>query len=437
MNLENSSFIIQEIKTLISKKLYQSADQLGHFYLSALNNSTNYQAIKQTSKDSYYTILYELNQLIGDASFEKKEYKRSLGFYQISLEQLKKANDSSGVINAVRPEEIELQYKQALCYYELKDSSLALRQLENISALVSKPLHVNLLLGEIYTQMNKPSLAIEAYKNALLQSPMAIEIVEKLIDLGIPIGDLFASFEIATKSNKQLINFMNSENQWYLTLIQSIFQRRNYESELSSTTIQKISTSFPKNPYLTIQLTLSLIDNYQPDMAMNSYRSFRKLDTTSIYRIDSMGKLLYDNKEEAELCRLTQDLLENSPKRPEGWLLAAYYAALKQDHENVAGFLDKALLLNPRYAEAYLFRGNRLLEKELYDRALASYNLALQIKKSPQALIGIFNCNLGLNKLKDAAMIVRDLITTFPRCPEGLFVMGKMLIKSPQGVTEV
>jgi hypothetical protein len=57
--------------------------------------------------------------------------------------------------------------------------------------------------------------------------------------------------------------------------------------------------------------------------------------------MEVFGKMLYVWENDAELSRLTDDVLDACPHLPTGWLLAAMYSAVKGEAEASLSFLDK------------------------------------------------------------------------------------------------
>lgn len=75
--------------------------------------------------------------------------------------------------------------------------------------------------------------------------------------------------------------------------------------------------------------------------------------------------------------------------KPEGWVVAALYCALKKDPESI-NFLDKALLLNENYVEALRVKGRLLMENDNFTGALNCFRQANQVERDLPSFVGEF-----------------------------------------------
>ena len=106
---------------------------------------------------------------------------------------------------------------------------------------------------------------------------------------------------------------------------------RNLEHENSYELLEKLIVQYPKNVHLVTRLAETAFEKEQMDMAITLYRTVRRLDSTNIKRMDSLAMILYRQEDFAGLSRLANDALDVNPNRPEGWLVAAMAANLRED----------------------------------------------------------------------------------------------------------
>lgn len=57
------------------------------------------------------------------------------------------------------------------------------------------------------------------------------------------------------------------------------------------------------------------------------------------------ARILYQKEDAVELNKLANDALEACDTRPEGWLAAAMFCALKGEMEKAATFVDKVVAM--------------------------------------------------------------------------------------------
>jgi len=57
--------------------------------------------------------------------------------------------------------------------------------------------------------------------------------------------------------------------------------------------------------------------------------------------MDVLGRILLQREDMAELSKLANDSLEACDSRPEGWLAAAMFSALKGEVEKATTFIEK------------------------------------------------------------------------------------------------
>jgi predicted Zn-dependent protease len=119
--------------------------------------------------------------------------------------------------------------------------------------------------------------------------------------------------------------------------------KRNYEHEKGTAQFQKLANTFPKNQYLLTNLATCALQSNQIEEAVGNYKQLRRADSnhTLVKGSELMAQILHRAEDASELSRLASDVLEISPGRPEGWLIAALCCGAKGDEERALTLVDK------------------------------------------------------------------------------------------------
>ena len=146
--------------------------------------------------------------IYSDALFGKGEYKRALAHYKQAMQRRKvgphmanrnntsppststsSSPSSPGYAAVTSPEEAHIKFKEAQCNVELGETSSAINALEAIP-VKWRTCAANLCLGRLLRNAGLKRNAINAYKEALRQNPLALEAVAPLVQLGVSSDDI-------------------------------------------------------------------------------------------------------------------------------------------------------------------------------------------------------------------------------------------------------
>lgn len=388
MNFTCKPTLLNEIVKLVDEELYDSAEIMCSLYVSYLNSIDlkQQQQINHANTETVNHMLSDMYEKIGDIILKKNELKRSLHYYRLASQhrkssQIFKYRNQAQISSS---DDARIRYKECNCLFKLRDFSTALNDLESIPAKF-RDVKINILLGDLYKNANRRRNAIISYKDALIATPLAIEIIEKLVNLGVEASEITTTIEDASRYNETAQIFSNG---WYHNLILALVNKRNLHNDKSIQDFQKLSIIYPKNSYILLNIADLSLEINRTENTLSLYRQVRKHDGHIIYRMEDFGKLLYSIQDSQELCRLVDDLLESAPHYPVGWLLAAMYASLKGDVENVVTFIDKSVRLDPSFTASYKFKGYFYKEQGSFDQALIAYSQANSIEKDIVSFIG-------------------------------------------------
>lgn len=435
---DRPELVLAEVRSLLQAELFDSAEALVSFYLSA-TQSGEPVAENSSAAISAKMLLADFHEASGDALFGKKEFKRACSAFQ-SAELAGKGQPSSKAklpFSAVSSSgEAKLRFKQALCLHELKEPGSALKCLETIPAKY-RTLGIHKMMGDLYCESNLKRNAIGCYKEALLLQPLAVEIAERLVDLGVESSEVLQTLQSAAECRPAQDQAAATPS-WLSSLILAFAHRKSSDHRRALSVLKDLNGSFPRNLYLlsqTARTSAGLLG--QTDNTLMIFRHIHKLDRHYVQDMDLFAGLLHSRGEEAELNKLASSLIEGAPSLPQTWLAAGWYCASKGDLDNALSFVDKAIILAPHHGESFLAKGQMQTKQGSPELALISFSQAHSLEKSLSSMLGLIESNLLLGKLKEAANWSRECLRQFPKAPEAYWAMGNVLAKSPGAPHEV
>lgn len=331
MNAENFDKTTEQISRLLSANCLDSAEVLCTLYLSALNKVEARSSVK---------LCPSVLELLGDVIFRKNEFRRALAYYRQSSQQrkigdgIKDRSRSNCIENAA---DGQLRYKECLCHIELKDHTLAIRELESIPPNL-RDLKINICMGRLYKSANLKRHAVLCFTMALREAPSAVEALEALVSLGIESLELLTILDESCQNIAEAALYADG---WLITLAASLIHKRSCDHEKCDAKLQGLLTSYPKNLYILGHLGMNAMNAEKPEQAIGYFKQIRRIDSHFIDFLDQYGLLLSRTSDETELNKLAHEVLALSGDRPIGWLLVALYCELKRDTEKAIQFVDK------------------------------------------------------------------------------------------------
>ena len=445
MNITSKDQLVEEVNRLLEYELYDSAETLCTLYISYLlttnNNHGNNNIINNISKDRdskqqqhqnfqlhhqsdqqqqpplpqmYDTnidiqitiniMISDMYELCGDIIYKKNEIKRSLHYYRLSIQyrksnQIFKFKNQTPLYNTIY--DIKIKYKECKCLYELNEITTAIMELETIPSKY-RNLSIHLLMGKLYKISNRKKNAISSYKSALMLSPLAIEIIEKLIHLGVDNNDIISVVDASVLSSTSSTSATNQST----------------SSSSSSTTATIPSVSATSSLSLTLSTTKPL-KNPPPLPALIPVSSFLSSSQLSsslpppppLKPNPSLSSQYQQSQQQSSLSLSV--LISN------GWLHTLIIALVhKYNLYNEKSLLEfqKLSLLYPKNAYLSLHVAELSILINQHDVALSIYR---QIRRHDSYLITKMNQYGRLlysnQDSSELSRLVDDVISTMPR----------------------
>jgi tetratricopeptide (TPR) repeat protein len=394
--MDAKSQVLAQCGQLNALGLYASAATLVSFMLSPDAQDPN-----------VYTVY-------GEALFNMGEYKRAEAALRTALDLLGGSPEA--------PEAVTLRWKISECFGRENNYSMQLYALTAVPVQARTP-QINIALGKLHQRFGSNSDAISAYREALIASPLAIEAVEPLAQLGEKEQDIL-----------NLVSKKAGNQRWLLTLVAARVQEAMNNHRAASVSYSNLSEAFPDNSELMCNLAVCQAHIGSLQASLQTFAQVRAHDEHYMDQMDEYAEVLRKSGETSLLNKLTSSLLESNLHRPEGWVAGSMYMELKDDRERALEYSEKALQLQPRHYMALLRCGQMHLDAAKYDLALISFRKALDVKRSVRAYEGAVRCYIGMGRIKEALSSAKESLQRMPGNPRALTLVGIALSQLPEGL---
>uniref|UniRef100_A0A1Y1KUI8 Anaphase-promoting complex subunit 7 n=1 Tax=Photinus pyralis TaxID=7054 RepID=A0A1Y1KUI8_PHOPY len=170
--------IIKQISLLYNQELYSDLLKLGELAISAFDQK--HDPTLQFGK-------FQLQVYYAEALYNTQQYQTAESTYTTALQMRKyllKSKNAKVQEDKEFMTDVDIKYKIHLCCLKLKRSQRAIEVLQSISARNRTP-KINMALGNLYRDSGMERPAIACYKEVLKECPLAMDVVENLLKLGV------------------------------------------------------------------------------------------------------------------------------------------------------------------------------------------------------------------------------------------------------------
>jgi tetratricopeptide (TPR) repeat protein len=205
---------------------------------------------------------------------------------------------------------------------------------------------MNIMLGNAYKISNHKKMAIATFKEVLLCTPHAIEIMQILVDLGVDSAEILKTITDAVALAGQRGNSCSEKADFppplfWRSVVLALSSKKDFDHGSALASLQKVDSMSPKNSYVLLQMASLLIESDEIESAVAVYKQLRKADPYAVDGLDLIAKCLFISGDDTELSKLATDMLETNPRRAAGWLVAALCCAARGDHDKANAFIEK------------------------------------------------------------------------------------------------
>lgn len=290
----------------------------------------------------------------------QKQFQFALDLKKSAIKN-KKKSQSNWLLDG--NSEVDLKYKIAMCFRNMKQPLDAIKILDSIPQKQRNP-RINCLLGDLYLIVKKDH-ALAYYREVLRECPFSLKVILNMIKLGVKANDIL-----------NLINISNNPNfEWLSKWIKAHCFLHSPDVNQAISLFGSLLTTSPlrNNADLLQSLGEALYYNGEYKKAIVALRKAHANDPLSLKGLDFYAACLYKENQLKELEKIANELVplcEADCQSPEPWIVLGYYCLSvekfdKKDLKEVRdqkiskaqNFVEKACCLSNNSIEALILGG--------------------------------------------------------------------------------
>lgn len=260
--------------------------------------------------------------------------------------------------------EVDLKYKLALCWKNLKEPHHGIEILDSIPQKQRTP-RINYLLGDLYLFDKKDDHALAYYREVLRECPFSLKVILNMIKLGVKANDIFSSISVTNNPNFEWLS------KWIKA--QCFLHSPDVNQAIPLFRSLLSTSDFRNNADLLQSLGEALYYNGEYKEAIIALRKAHVNDLSLWKGLDFYAACLYRENQLKELEKLANELVrlcELDCQSPEPWIVLGYYCLSvekfdKKDLKEVRdqkiskaqNFVEKACRLSNNSVEALILGG--------------------------------------------------------------------------------
>jgi len=359
------------------------------------------------------------------------QFRRAESVYQDTLQQIKQYNKQKNKSDTEHLflNEIEVKYRLHECYVALGQSTQAVNLLQNIPPKQRDKKIYN-ALGNLYLQSGLDSPASAAFREVIKECPLALDAVVSLLKLGVTAREIQ---EVVTAGGK----LPSSDCGWYQSYVnaQAALYSKDFKTCIKECKYLDEKTELQGCVDLLVTQGLAHTWAGEEEQAILVLQRASICDTLLLTGMDTLAALLHKSNKARDLENLTTRLMGVSDEQAESWVALAHYCHLNKNYKRAVYFAHKACTIQPRNVEALLLKGNLFLDLKKYRDAINHFREALQIAPYRlEAHQGVVECNIGLQRHREAANAGTIACKQFNNSPRALTLYATALLKEPLAV---
>ncbi|KAJ8681890.1 hypothetical protein QAD02_017682 [Eretmocerus hayati] len=414
------SSLFDQIQHLYDQALYSNVISLANLVLSLSDH--NNDLLQSSTKFLVYVYCADSYFYLGNYKRAESLYKKSLQFRKCLLKT--KNNIKPNQEGQKELADVDIKYQIYLCLVKMKNPQEALQVLQGVPAKQRTP-KINMALAKMFQEQGMERSAIATYKEVLRECPLALEAAEGLLSLGVK-GIEVNSIIMSCNLNLQNFDWLNA---W----IKAHAHINCKEYSQAVTTLRSLDNvnclRDNHNLLVTMGECYYLSGDYKNSLLC--LRRARLIEPDSTKGLDIYAANLHQAHHVAELEKLISFISSSNECSSETYTAMAYALLALHKLNRANTIANQAIRMSPDNVEAYILRGNILIEQKKFQDALHHFRQALQLKPHRyEAHKGLVDCFIGMHRLREACNVA---LATYKQLgsPRALTLYASVLMKDP------
>ncbi|KAH8355386.1 hypothetical protein KR084_000741, partial [Drosophila pseudotakahashii] len=426
--MENALFA--NVKRLYDHKLYECVIPLAKLLITVLKNDRNVATLEL----EYQVQLYLVNSQYKERQLRSASRHFEDLFHQRRL-MIRHKSACLLAIESAYPEfgDVELRRRAAECYREIGNPGMAVATLLQVP-LKSRTPRINLMLARLQHHCfgvgyTKKTESLPAYKEVIRECPMALPVIQDLLELG----------EDGNEVNSLVMHAASVPGNfdWLSTWIKALAQMFDCKHQDAARTFQRLqdTTLLRCNEQLMMALGRCL---YYDGSYSQAEQFFAATVSGNSENIEAIGLLAVVrgqdsyNSNSTDMDRLYAQVTAEPKYTASHWFVHAQSMYDSGKFERGLSFVGQCLSSEPRHQEALILRGRLLISLERFLEAVEAFRMAQTVAPYRfEAYRGLFHSYLAAKRFKEAHAMCNWTLRVFQNSPRGLTMFGRTLFHSP------
>uniref|UniRef100_A0A1L8DX41 Putative anaphase-promoting complex apc subunit 7 n=1 Tax=Nyssomyia neivai TaxID=330878 RepID=A0A1L8DX41_9DIPT len=412
--------LFENLKKLYDYELYSDVMTLADLILSS---HERHRIL--SPQEHFLTLMY-----YGDALWNEHRYRRSENFYRIALQAKKvlvksksPANKQATEQSDIFPETEEIKFKIAKCLVELKQTQEAITVLQSIPVKQRSP-KINALYGRLSHHNGHDRCAVSSYKDVLKNCPLALNIMDGLLQLGvkgIEVNSLVVDATHWPQCSDWLTHWIEaSAFIAFLKYPQAIQILKNLEKESLIQDWNKLLVLIGESYYHNADYT----------NALSYLKRAHTLHPQSKNGIMLLSSLYAKKNKISELEKLITPSVSVWEYTTENWFIMAQYLFVTGKYERAAYFAQKACFLDSRNIEAILLKANIFLELKKYKDALLHLRtVQLHAPYRFEMYKGLVDTYMRMLRFREAQTMASNAVRFLGQSPRTFVLLARTYVR--------
>nr|AAL39766.1 LD39177p [Drosophila melanogaster] len=418
-------------KKLYDHKLYECVIPAADLLRTVLKND-RYVA---TLDVEYQVLLYLLN-----ANYKERNYRAALRHFDEIIHKrrlmMRHKNAVLVAIESSYPEfgDAEQRRRAAECYRQIGNTDMAIETLLQVPPTLRSP-RINLMLARLQHHgsrhgTTKKSEAVLAYKEVIRECPMALQVIEALLELGVN-GNEINSLVMHAAT-------VPDHFDWLSKWIKALAQMFNFKHSDASQTFLMLhdNTTLRCNEHLMMALGKCLYYNGDYFQAEDIFSSTLCANPDNVEAIGLMAVLCGQEggceQDSADMDYLFAKVSSEVKYTASHWFAHAQLLYDEGKFERGLNFVEKCLDSEPRNHEALILRGRLLIALERHTQAVCAFRTAQMVAPYRFEIYrGLFHSYLAQKRFKEANALCNWTIRLFQNSPRSFTMFGRTLFLFP------